>query len=360
MSLLQIPEELIKIIFKFMDLKTLNVVRETNRELKNLISNYIEKIAFPARNKFKEFTAGLTNLEIVKRIYYLNDGESANLSGFHTEGINLGKKINNKWNVILQADTNGPWLQSIIIPEFIYNNIPYQFISWWKDNLPHRIDGSAMTHFHPNGFKEYECFYLNGQKHNINGLAVCSWYNDGSIKCKCWYKNGQRHRDNGPASIEWHPDGSKHYEGWYLNGQRHRVGGPEALEWYPGGSKKTEYWKQNDTIHRVDGPALIKWHPDGSKKSECWYKNGKIHRVDGPASIEWNPDGSKKSECWYLNEKIHSVAGPAKIEWNSDGSKKSKECYLYDFQVEFMTPHELGLVNRTLISMNYLPRKFGY
>ena len=96
MSLLGNPNEIMPIIFNFMDLETMIKLRTVNSRLLKLINNYIKRIAIITRLKFKDFTSNLTNIQIVKRIHYLNNGNCGNLEGLHGEGMNIGKKIKGK------------------------------------------------------------------------------------------------------------------------------------------------------------------------------------------------------------------------------------------------------------------------
>jgi len=76
------------------------------------------------------------------------------------------------------------------------------------------------------------------------------------------------------VKIHYHDNGLKRSEYWYLNGKLHREDGPAIQYWYYNGQKLSEEWYLNDKCHRLDGPAIQVWYYNGQKLSESWYLNG--------------------------------------------------------------------------------------
>jgi hypothetical protein len=103
-----------------------------------------------------------------------------------------------------------------------------------------------------------------------------------------------------PAFIRYYPNGQKDCEMWYYNGQSHRVGGPASLDYDYDGKLDFEEWSIHGRTHRLDGPACIEYFSTGQISAEIWYIDNKRHRLDGPSIIFYGYDGEVEVEEYYL------------------------------------------------------------
>ena len=57
---------------------------------------------------------------------------------------------------------------------------------------PHRDDGPAITHYHPNGKPNRVEYWRHGDLHNLFGPAVI-WYNlEGEVSEEAWWYNDEQ------------------------------------------------------------------------------------------------------------------------------------------------------------------------
>jgi hypothetical protein len=109
----------------------------------------------------------------------------------------------------------------------------------------------------------------NELKHEVHRFL-----DTGVIQKETWRNaDDQLHREDGPASIIYYPDGTKQWEHWFLNGESHRVGGPADLLWKEG-YLGYEAWKQHGRFHRENGPATTTYTKLGTGLMKKWYLNG--------------------------------------------------------------------------------------
>lgn len=125
----------------------------------------------------------------------------------HTSWDEQGKIINQTYSIddfmlFLGYDTDGNVLEE----------------NFSSKNKFHRTDGPTYTYFYPNGSKNYEIYYKNGQKHRDVGPAYIWYGNNGEIMEEKYYQNGVKHREYGPAII-YYIDGKITEEKYYKHGK---------------------------------------------------------------------------------------------------------------------------------------------
>ena len=90
---------------------------------------------------------------------------------------------------------------------------------------------------YPNGQKQRETLYVNGQRHGLETW----WYENGQKMSEILYANGQRHG----LAIWLYPNGQKWHETPYTNGQKHGL----ITSWHFNGSLSwIRKWHQDQLV----------------------------------------------------------------------------------------------------------------
>lgn len=141
----------------------------------------------------------------------------------------------------------------IIQNRYMEDYLPKWMTSLKRDNeyrvMPPPNFNGIWREWYSNGYKRYECNYLNGGKRGLGR----SWYKDGVLQSTQNYKNGKRH-----GRFEYrYPNGNKELESYFIDGEFDGT----WISWKSNGVKEYEQvWENGDFI------SNLKFNNDGTKK----------------------------------------------------------------------------------------------
>lgn len=285
-----------------------------------LVNYYFTQLAERTRKVFA-LNGSLSNVEIIKRIYYISGNGDIN-------GVTV---VDGTWSgpkgviTIVDDERNGRgslWKTTDKTTEIYYYQCGSKLTQSWYDNRRCLTDGPVDIVYYLGGqillelwstcctmrpktvlrtrgyiLEDYKYFSTQDQ-HRTDGPAVIGYYRYGQVRLQAWYTNGQQHRTDGPALIEYYECGRVKASVWYLYGKHHRVDGPAVMKYNNDGQPCVCEWYLNGKHHRVDGPAATIYYEDGARVSE-WCLDGKKHRDDGPAEMYWTKSGEMGRTWWY-------------------------------------------------------------
>jgi antitoxin component YwqK of YwqJK toxin-antitoxin module/predicted nucleic acid-binding Zn ribbon protein len=172
------------------------------------------------------------------------------------------------------------------------------------------------TYWFPNGQKEAEGEYVNGQeggKRGGTGILVDGrngpwtiWHSNGQKRQVSEYKNG-----NEWVRTTWHENGQMEAQGRYEDGKEEGV----WTTWHKNGKKDREGSFKNGKLEGF----WTDWYENGQKEAEGRYRDGEEQGV----WTFWHENGQKEKEGRYEGGKEEGVW----TNWYENGKKKTEGRY---------------------------------